>query len=265
MNKQIVVFSDLDATLLDHQSYRFEAANQALDKLKKCNIPLVLNSSKTKPEMQKIRHQLHNQHPYIVENGAALVIPADYFQNEMEEIINFSSEYSSILTVLEELKAEGFQFRHFNTLTVREVSELTNLSETDAEMAKTRFGTEPLLWDDSEEKLAEFTMRLNEQQLKLIKGGRFYHVIGLFDKGKAVEYALGLYRDKYAPSKILSIGLGDSPNDIPMLEVVDIAIIIKSGRTSEMQLNNRNTIFSRLEGPAGWNQEILALLNQKGQ
>jgi mannosyl-3-phosphoglycerate phosphatase len=260
----MVVFSDLDATLLDHHNYRFEAANAALEKLKQFNIPLVLNSSKTKPEMQKIRHLLHNQHPYIIENGAALVIPAHYFQNEAEEIVSFSSEYASILAVLETLKAEGFQFRHFSSLTAREVSDLTNLSEADAEMAKDRFGSEPLLWDDSEEKLAQFTARINKQQLKLIKGGRFYHVIGLFDKGRAVTYALRLFEAKYVPNQILSVGLGDSPNDIPMLEAVDIAIVIKSGRTSEMQLKNTNTVFSQLEGPAGWNDEMLRLLEQKG-
>ncbi|MFV1921416.1 MAG: HAD-IIB family hydrolase [Methylotenera sp.] len=264
MNRQLVVFSDLDATLLDHYNYRFDAANAALEKLKQFNIPLVLNSSKTKLEMQKIRHQLHNQHPYIVENGTALVIPAHYFQNEAEEIVNFSSEYSSILAILERLKAEGFKFRHFSALTAGEVSELTSLSEVDAEMAKDRFGSEPLLWDDSEENLVQFTAHINKNQLKLIKGGRFYHVVGLFDKGRAVEYALRLFEGKYSPNQILSIGLGDSPNDIPMLEAVDIAIVIKSGRTSEMQLTNANTIFSQLEGPAGWNDEMLRLLEQKG-
>jgi mannosyl-3-phosphoglycerate phosphatase len=162
------------------------------------------------------------------------------------------------------LKAEGFQFRHFSSLTAGEVSELTNLSVADAEMAKDRFGSEPLLWDDSEENLAQFTMRINKQQLKLIKGGRFYHVIGLFDKGKAVEYVLRLFEEKYAAKKIISIGLGDSPNDIPMLEAVDIAVVINSDRASEMKLNNKNVIFSQSEGPTGWNDEILKLLKQKG-
>lgn len=264
MNEQIVVFSDLDATLLDHHDYSFEAANAALLKLKQCNIPLVLNSSKTMPEMQNIRLKLGNQHPYIIENGAALVIPAHYFENDTEEVVNFSTEYTTILAVLDELKAKGFKFRHFNALTAKEVRELTNLSEANAEMAKARFGSEPLLWDDNEENLVRFTSLINQQKLKLIKGGRFYHVIGLFDKGRAVEYALTLFEKKHASKKVLSVGLGDSPNDLPMLETVDVGIVIKSGRTSEMQLSKTNTIFSQLEGPAGWNSEVLKLLEQKG-
>jgi mannosyl-3-phosphoglycerate phosphatase len=62
----------------------------------------------------------------------------------------------------------------------------------------------------------------------------------------------------------VTIGLGDSPNDLPMLETVDIAIVIKSGRSSEMKLNNKNVIFSKHEGPLGWNEEMLSLLAQQG-
>jgi hypothetical protein len=49
-----------------------------------------------------------------------------------------------------------------------------------------------------------------------------------------------------------------------MLETVDIAIVVKSGRSAEMKLNNKNTIFSKQEGPSGWNEEILKLLEKQG-
>jgi mannosyl-3-phosphoglycerate phosphatase len=264
MTSQLIVFSDLDATLLDHNTYSFDAANEALAKLKALDIPLVLNSSKTMPEMKNIREKLGNQHPFIIENGAALMIPAGYFENAAEEAINFSTEYQVILKVLSDLGAQGFKFRHFDSLTAKEVSDLTNLSEDAAQMAKERFGSEPLLWDDSEENLKRFTQEINKRQLKLIKGGRFYHVIGLFDKGLAIERALTFFKKKYPSKKIISVGLGDSPNDLPMLETVDIAIVVKSGRSAEMKLNNKNTIFSKQEGPSGWNEEILKLLEKQG-
>jgi mannosyl-3-phosphoglycerate phosphatase len=264
MTKQFLVFSDLDATLLDHDNYSFAAANQALAKLKTLDIPLILNSSKTKPEMNKIRAALENKHPFIIENGAALIIPPHYFDNTAEEAINFSTEYQTILETLSELRTKGFKFRNFDVLTAKDVSELTNLSEEGAQMAKARFGSEPLLWDDTEENLQLFIEEINSRQLKLIKGGRFYHVIGLFDKGFAIEKARVLFEKKYPNKEIVTIGLGDSPNDLPMLETVDIAIVIKSGRSSEMKLNNKNVIFSKHEGPLGWNEEMLSLLAQQG-
>ena len=145
-------------------------------------------------------------------------------------------------------------------LTAKDVSDLTNLSEDAAQMAKARIGSEPLLWEDTEDNLERFTQEINQRQLKLIKGGRFYHVIGLFDKGLAIEKARTFFVKKYSSKQIVTIGLGDSPNDLPMLETVDIAIVIKSGRSAEMKLNKPHAIFSKQEGPAGWNEEILKLL-----
>jgi hypothetical protein len=49
-----VVFSDLDGTLLDHETYSFDAARPGLDALKSRGIPLILASSKTRAEMQDL-------------------------------------------------------------------------------------------------------------------------------------------------------------------------------------------------------------------
>ena len=117
-----------------------------------------------------------------------------------------------------------------------------------------------LITPESKEQLAVFTQAITAQGFKLIKGGRFYHVIGLFDKGQAIDASRDFFAKKYPNKQVVTIGLGDSPNDLPMLETVDIAIVIKSGRSAEMKLNNTRAIFSTKEGPAGWNEEILKLL-----
>jgi mannosyl-3-phosphoglycerate phosphatase len=264
MTKQFVVFSDLDATLLDHHDYSFDAATTALAKLKSLNIPVVLNSSKTMAEMNLIRIKLDNHAPFIIENGGALIIPPHYFDNVAGEMMNFSTEYKTILQTLSALKDKGFKFRNFDSLSAQAISGLTNLSEADAKLAKQRFASEPLLWDDTEQQFKLFSQEIDQRQLKLIKGGRFYHVTGLFSKGDAIIKARTLFEKKYPDKKIVTIGLGDSPNDLPMLATVDIAIVIRSGRLAEMQLNRSDAIISKLEGPAGWNEEILTLLEQQG-
>lgn len=260
MDTQYIVFSDLDATLLDHHDYSFDAAKPALTKLKELGIPVVLNSSKTMVEMNQIRAKMDNEHPFIVENGAAMIIPPNYFDQASGEVINFSSAYKTILEAVYALKEQGFQFRSFDMLSAKEVSELTGLSEAGSAMAKQRFGSEPLLWEDTEAQLIAFRQAIEAQGLKLIKGGRFYHVIGLFDKGQAIDASRSLFEKKYPNKKIVTIGLGDSPNDLPMLETVDIAIVVKSGRSAEMKLHNEHAIFSTKEGPSGWNEEIPKLL-----
>ena len=94
ISKRIVVISDLDGTLLDHQTYSFAPALPALQRLERLHIPLVLNSSKTQEEMEALRLQLGNNAPFIVENGAALIVPRHSMGNEQEQIQYFSSPHS---------------------------------------------------------------------------------------------------------------------------------------------------------------------------
>lgn len=65
----LLVFTDLDGTLLDHHTYSWQPARPALERLDGLKIPLILCSSKTSPEMLGLRAELGNRHPFIVENG----------------------------------------------------------------------------------------------------------------------------------------------------------------------------------------------------
>ena len=73
--RDIVVFTDLDGTLLDASTYSFEAARPALDALRQQDIPLVLVSSKTRAEIEPIRGRLKQVHPFITENGGGCLYP----------------------------------------------------------------------------------------------------------------------------------------------------------------------------------------------
>ena len=66
-----VVFTDLDGTLLEHSTYSFAEAEEALDLLRSQDIPLVICTSKTRSEVEFWRRLLGNEHPFIVENGGA--------------------------------------------------------------------------------------------------------------------------------------------------------------------------------------------------
>jgi mannosyl-3-phosphoglycerate phosphatase len=73
----LIVFSDLDGTLLDHATYSWQAAVPALEALKERGIPLILASSKTSAEIAELRAETgFADCPAIVENGAGLLEPA---------------------------------------------------------------------------------------------------------------------------------------------------------------------------------------------
>ena len=70
--RNYIIFSDLDGTLLDHKTYTFEPASEALSVLKSRKIPLILSSSKTKAEIERIQSKLTLKEPFIFENGSGV-------------------------------------------------------------------------------------------------------------------------------------------------------------------------------------------------
>ena len=76
---RLVVFTDLDGALLDYETYSFSAASEALELLRRHEIPVVLCSSKTHAEIEHIQLDLRLRHPFISENGGAIFLPRGYF------------------------------------------------------------------------------------------------------------------------------------------------------------------------------------------
>ena len=112
-DRQLLVFTDLDGTLLDHHTYRFQAASPALERLREAGIPVILNSSKTRPEMESLQQQLGIEAPFIVENGAAAIIPAGNLGKDTGLVVSFSAPLEEVHDVLRSLRQEGYRFRGF--------------------------------------------------------------------------------------------------------------------------------------------------------
>lgn len=257
-----LIFSDLDGTLLDHDTYSFAPSKGVIEKLAAYKIPLILNSSKTLPELLGIRTALHNNDPFVVENGAAVYIPKGLFPQFSAPItqIRLGPNYEEIITTLHELKCD-YPFTGFSDLGNDAISELTGLTLTEAALAKQRTGSEPLLWHGKEDELALFEQRLRLLGLKLMKGGRFFHVQGQnTDKADAMRLLLEIYRKNHEMD-FSCIALGDSQNDRAMLEQADLAAIILSSCGTTLALNKPDTevIRTRQPAPEGWREAMEAI------
>ena len=74
-----IILTDLDGSLLDHDTYSFGPANLPV-MLEKIGIPVIPVTSKTFSEVLKLKNELNNNHPFITENGSAIYIPKSYFK-----------------------------------------------------------------------------------------------------------------------------------------------------------------------------------------
>lgn len=271
----LLVVTDLDGTLLDHFSYRFDAAGDALQRLQELGIPLIPNTSKTSAELGPLRRALAIEAPFIVENGSAIFLPRDSFPlppggttfSQDYYVVELGLGYREIIDRLAPLR-ERFSFKGYHDLSDIELEQLTGLDQEQLARSRQRRFSEPLVWQDSETARSTFIAEVEQSGMQTLQGGRFLHVLGRTDKGLALDRLRTLYQQLYG-QQFTVIALGDSGNDVAMLEASDWPVIIRSPSHDPPHLgDNRPVTVSRHNGPEGWNECVLALvdkfLNQRG-
>lgn len=260
-----MIFTDLDGTLLDPLTYRWGPARPALEALKRAGIPLVLCSSKTRSEMEVIREALRNTDPFVVENGGAVFVPPGTFP-EVDlpgrhgyQVLEFGLPHARLVEALDTLRREtGVLAKGFSELTVPEVAELTGLPLEAAVLAQRREYDEPFLIPAGTEP-GGIERWARAAGLRVTGGGRFFHLTGDHDKGRAVAQLVTWFREW--DSMVRTAGLGDSANDLSMLHVVDRAFLVaKPDGTHEPTSRHAEILQVPGVGPVGWNQAVLALL-----
>lgn len=252
-----IIFTDLDGTLLDHHTYSFAPAQKALQFLSKKNIPIIFCSSKTRTELLYWKDQLNNIHPFISENGGGIFIPTSYFsfsfdytdRDESFYIITIGESFSHLQKTMQKLE-DQFDINSFLSMSTKTIQKYTDLPKKMAELASEREYDIPFLINDPSQK-DDIIKHVQQHHLHITEGGRFYHLIGENDKGKAVNMLTHLYLQQY--STVESIGIGDSENDFSMLTQVKKPYLVK--RTDGSYASS-NFPHAQGIGPKGWNEII---------
>ena len=262
----IAVFTDLDGTLLDARTYAWEAARPAIDRLRELNIPWVFVTSKTRAEVEHWRAITGNEHPFIVENGGAAFVPCGYFPFSVPdsstrggyEVIDWGRSYVEVTAGLRAAaRISSCPVRGFHDMTVDEIAVLSDLPPDQAALAKQREYDEPFQVLN-EEKLTDLMRAIGHLGFEWTRGGRFFHISGHHDKALAVNTLVRLYSQWHGP--LMTVGLGDSLNDVPLLHSVEVPVLVQSHHSREVQAAAPVSIVTDQPGPEGWNQAILDLL-----
>ena len=251
-----LVFTDLDGTLLDRHTYDPHHSIQRVRQLAYHGIPLIFCSSKTMTEQRVIQSDLSVTDPFIVENGSAVMA------------INALTTSSQIVLgmPLKDIRVHlagiahtiPFHFRGFTMMSVAQVAALTGLDETAAARAQMREFSETIVLDDHAHH-HQFQQLCHERGLQCVSGGKFLTVTGKnATKGRAIHALCQIYREQHTDIK--TIGIGDSPNDRSMLEVVDHAFLVQrpDGMWCDMDLPHVERVSAI--GPEGFSKVIDRLL-----
>ncbi len=269
---ETLIFTDLDGSLLDHFSYSFAPAEPLLRRLEQLGIPVICCTSKTFAELQVLREQLNNRHPFVVENGAAVYIPQGYFSapdvsrlpetRDGYRCMAFCQPRAHWQGLLRQLADEfAGSFASFQQLGVEGISAVTGLEPQQAALANRRDFSEPVQWLGDQDTKRNFVDQLETAGAKVLQGGRFMHVSGACDKGAALRWLAALYQQA-SGAQPQTIAIGDSGNDILMLEAADKALIIRSPVHQPPQLKRTdNCWLSDETGPTGWARGVSSLLD----
>ena len=270
-----LLFTDLDGSLLDSESYSFEPARPALDALRARQIPVILVSGKTRAEVEPLRDRLDHHDPFIIENGAAIYIPFELFDFPVErsrrrasyQVIELGIPYALLRDVLKQIEdAVETELQGFGDLSLEDIMDATGLPREDAARAKLREFDEPFLLSGPPPLIEEVCRQIIARGLYWTRGGRFFHLTGRNDKGRATEMLLRCYKRQAMAraEQIETIGIGDSLNDLPLLMNVDHPVLVqKPDGSYDPDIDLPHLIRAPGVGPLGWNHAVLELLNHR--
>ncbi|MFC1987285.1 bifunctional mannosyl-3-phosphoglycerate synthase/mannosyl-3 phosphoglycerate phosphatase [Chloroflexota bacterium] len=271
-----LVFTDLDGTLLHPVSFSYTAALDSVRRLQEARIPIVFCSAKTMTEQQVYRQELGVKEPFIIENGAAIVVPKDYFRFPFSFsriiddyfIIELGVLYEEVMNRLRRLKSEGedeakAKVTFFGDISTEEVAKVTGLNLKMAALAKQREYSETVVIEGSRKQLESTLAAIKEAGLSYTFGGKFYEVFLGGDKGKAVKVLMELFKLNFG--NVYTIGIGDSLNDAEMLAAVDLPILVQTvnNRWNKLKVKNLKRVTGI--GPKGWTRAVSDLLDSDNQ
>jgi mannosyl-3-phosphoglycerate phosphatase len=228
---KIVVFTDLDGTLLD-EKYDYQNIKPIISQLLALDVSIVFCSSKTRAEIEFYREEMGITDPFIAENGAAIFIPKDYFRLNYTYtkiissyyIVELGVPYSFIRKKLATVRMQiTANIVGFGDMSPEEIAKDTGLTLNLAKLAKKREYDEPFKIVEGNE--MEVLNAIKKEGLSYTKGNRYFHLLGKSDKGKATTILRDLYSQKFG--RIATFGIGDSQNDLAMMKVVDTPFLVK--------------------------------------
>lgn len=262
-NINLVIFSDIDGTFLDHETFDEGNNFDILDTLIRCNHHFIFNSSKTFYEIKKLQEKHNTTFPFICETGGGIYhkdMDLDSFNqkrggyNIMFESRRVDTFYNSVMREID----DGFRqdLEIFNDINETRKRRLTGLSGENLSLASKRDFSILIKWKSDEKRFKLFKSALSTHGLTIVRGSRFCHICGHHNKGKALLHFLANLSSSRASTNFITVGIGDSDNDVDMLLNVDFPCVVRSPSNVGLakKIGNRNLVQSKNHAPEGWEE-----------
>ena len=273
MTDPIVVVTDIDAGLLEPGTRSLPDERAALSFLSEHGIPLIINSSRSRAEIERLHHTLDIVTPFISEHGSALFLPHGYLPFVPDRarpavgghVIEFGRRYYEVVDTVRLVCRElSLEIVGFAGLSIDEVARELGISSGEAQLVKLREYTELFrIEDESEATLSRLFKALRRRGLRCYRRGRHYLVSATPNRTDSLRTLKALWKE--ARGEHVMVGLGDSEDDVSWLQIVDVPIFVEDGRSGVPSRVLRKLPTVRLterRGRLGWSDAIFEFVGK---
>jgi mannosyl-3-phosphoglycerate phosphatase len=225
----IVGFFDIDTVLRGIRGRPTVQAADALARLDAEGIAMVLCSTKTRAELERLQLELGVRHPFICEGGSAVFVPAGYFNFRVNgaravpgyHVVELGRGYGVIVETLHRVARRlKIAVRGFNDMSIEEVAVDQRLPLLQARLAKLReYGEVFRIHDERPEARSRLFRALQFAHLRCAVRSLNNHVTAFADIGRAAARLRSTYEQQFG--HVTTFAVMDVESDGTLRGVVD--------------------------------------------
>jgi mannosyl-3-phosphoglycerate phosphatase len=262
----LIIFTGLDEILLPSEThdYKSESLLAVIKELQQQHIPLIPVTDHTRAEVADLLQKIGLNAPMVVEHGSGIFIPqknSDFAVPETSKLDNYylyqlGCTYTEARAALKVVQEEINKIlRGFGDLDEESIQSLTGLSNIAVRRTKAREFSEYFMTPNRLEML-QLEEVATEYGFKILPGNNLSLIIGgNANQGKAVVWLKQNYQAS-STEPLITVGLGSTEQDLPLLEAVDIPVIIPLDQGVHPSFANKNWRIASSSGLAGWLEAI---------
>ena len=278
---RLVVVTDIDDSLLEPGAQALPSERAALDFLAHRGIPLVINSSRTHAEIERIQETLRLLMPSMSEHGSALFIPPGCFPAIPDRaaravgghVIEFGRPYHEVVDAVRITGRDlGLEIVGFADLSIEDVARELGVTDVEAQLAKLREYTELIrITDETDARRSHVLNALRRRGLRTWPVGRHHLVTATRDRAESLLTLKALWRHAWGEPPCI-VGFGNSEDDVTWLRYADVPVIVQTdhhGVNPRILSKLPTARVSQRPGRVGWSDAIFEcvapLLNAREQ
>ena len=248
---KILVFTDLDGSLLHRDTFKFDEIKDYLKKLLSKGIYIIPNTSKTENEILEFNNELGSSLPFISENGAAIKGLHLLNSNLPEELI-LSREKINIKKIFVKTVPINLQnkCKWLSEMNKKKQSLVFGLEGEKLKMALDRKYSIPFIFEGNKSEKKDLFIFVKKKGLNLHEGGRVINLTDKVNKAKALKVFVRFFKKNN--ENVKTVAVGDNYNDLDMLKTSDFPCLVFNDKFTLDQIPINNLIITNKPSPEGW-------------